>query len=47
VRADLRHQENFVAPAFQAFAHPVFRFAAVVFPAVIEKIDSRVHRLVH
>ncbi len=42
VRADLGHQENFVAAALQALAHPVFGFAAMVFPAVVEEGDAAI-----
>ena len=46
VRANLGHQEDFVAPALEAAAHPVFRLAVVVFPAVVEERDARVDGLV-
>ena len=47
VRADLGHQEDFVAAALQALAHPVFGFAAVVFPAVVEERDAAVDGLLN
>ena len=43
---DLCHEEYLVPPAFQALAHPVFRLAAVIFPAVVEERDSAVDGLV-
>ena len=42
VGADLGHEEDFVAAALQALAHPVFRFAAMVFPAVVEEGDAAI-----
>ena len=45
MRADLRHQKNFVAAALQALPHPVFGFTAMVFPTVVEESDAAIDRL--
>src|ERR1700686_3014955 len=37
MRADLCHQENAVPLAAQCRPHPVFAFAAMIFPAIIEE----------
>jgi hypothetical protein len=42
MRANLRHEEDFVAEAFQAFAHPILGFASVIFPTVVEKSNSAI-----
>ena len=47
MRADLGHQETWSRRAFQAFAHPVFGFAAMIFPAVVEEGDAAVDGFVH
>ena len=47
VGADLGHQEDLVATALQAFAHPDLRLAAVVLPAVVEEGDAAVDGLLH
>jgi hypothetical protein len=47
VRAHFRHQKNAIAAALQGLAHPVFRFAAVVLPAVVEKGDAAIDGLMH
>ncbi len=44
VRAYLRHQKYAVAAAPQAFAHPDFALAAMIFPAVVEESDAAVYR---
>src|ERR1700751_5587401 len=40
--ADLGHQEDFVAPAFEAHAEPRLGFAAIVFPCIVIKGDAPV-----
>src|SRR5690242_15485908 len=45
VRADFGHEEHTTANALQAFSHPIFSLAAMIFPAVIEEGDAAVHRL--
>jgi hypothetical protein len=45
MRADLGHQKHFVAAAFQAFPHPIFSFAAMIFPAVVKKSDAAIDGL--
>ena len=47
MRADLRHQKELLALTLQAFAHPDFGFAAMVFPTVIEEVNAAVDRAVH
>jgi hypothetical protein len=44
VRADLGHEEGLVAETFQTLAEPIFRFAAIIFPATVEEIDTRFDR---
>jgi len=45
VRADLRHQENLVAPPLERLAQPVLGLAVVVLPAVVEERDAGIDRL--
>jgi hypothetical protein len=45
VSADFRHREHLVAHAFQPLPHPIFRFASVVFPAVVKECDAVIGRL--
>ena len=47
VRADFGHQKDFVAPAFQRLAHPIFTFSAMIFPAVVEKGDPVIDGLLN
>ena len=47
VCADLGHQEDFAATGLDGGAHPVFGLAAMVFPAVVEEIDSRINCAIH
>src|SRR5262249_58813533 len=42
---DLGHKEDFVAPSFEALAHPILGFAAMIFPAVVEEGDAAVDGL--
>jgi hypothetical protein len=42
VRADFGHEEDAVALPFKSAAHPVFGFAAMVFPAVIKERDAAI-----
>ena len=45
--ANLRHQENPVAFAFESPAHPDFRLAAMVLPAVIKECDAAIDGTSH
>src|SRR5438552_4135199 len=47
MRTDLRHEEDFVAAAFEREAHPIFGAAVEILPTVVEKSDARVHRFVN
>ena len=45
--ADLRHQEDLVATPFQTIAHPNFRLAAMILPAVVEEGDAAIDGFLH
>jgi hypothetical protein len=47
VGTSFRHQENFVAAAFQPRTHPDFGFAAAILPAVIEESYAAVDGLMN
>jgi len=42
VGADFGHEEDPVAAAFQALAHPVFGLPAMIFPAIVEESNSAI-----
>jgi hypothetical protein len=42
---DLGHQEDAVAQPFETGAHPVFGFAAMIFPTIVEEGNTAVDRL--
>ena len=44
--ANFGHQEGLIAAALQSLAHPVFTFAAMIFPAVIEESDAAIEGFV-
>ena len=44
VRADLRHQENRFTTIFDRATHPLFAFAVVIFPGVVQEVDTRIDR---
>src|ERR1051325_5168792 len=46
VRADLRHEEDFIPPAFERLAHQLLAAALVILPSVVHEIQPGVNRLV-
>ena len=47
VSADLGHEEDLFATAFEAFAHPYFRLAAMVLPTVVKEADAAIDGLLN
>jgi hypothetical protein len=45
VRANLGHEEHAIPHSFQAGAHPVFGFAAVIPPTVVEESNAAIYGL--
>src|SRR5690606_29422778 len=46
-RADLRHEEDLLAPLAKDEAHAPLRFALVVLPRVVEERDALIDRAMH
>ncbi len=42
VRANLGHKKDMIAEALERFAHPLFGFATMVLPAVVEEGDAAI-----